>query len=70
MVDKKSLEKFNKGIAKIKLLRKKTKYRYLKIKLLIKIFKKVNINMTKIKFVKKKIKNDRYLNINVTKKNY
>ena len=37
-----------------------------------KIFEKVNINIriVKIKVAKKKIKNDRYLKIKVTKRNY
>ena len=45
MVDK---EKFNKGIAKIELVWKKIKYRYLKIKV---FKKKFNKGVTKIKFV-------------------
>ena len=69
-MNKKCFEKFTR-VSKNQTCLKKIKYRNLKIQLLRKIFEKVNVSITKIKVVKKKIKNDRYLKLKVsTKKNY
>ena len=70
MVDKEKFGKIQQVYTKNQTCLEKIKYRYLKVKLFRKIFEKVNISITKIKVVKKKIKNDRYLKIKVTKKNY
>ena len=54
MVDKKTFEKFNKGVAKIKFVEKQLNIGIFKSSFLGKIFEKVNINITKIKVIKKK----------------
>ena len=69
MVDKEKFGKIQQGYSKNQtcLEKKKIKYKYLKIKILKKIFEKVNISITKIKLAYKNFE-DSYKKIKIDEK--